>query len=66
MNGSLYQDDVYLDNILTPKRENRSRLLHDIGLSGLPSREQVHAEIESKLLSPSDTLPRHWLPTYQM
>jgi hypothetical protein len=41
-------------------------LLESLGLGGLPSREQVHREIEEKLLLPNEKLPDHLLTTYQM
>jgi len=55
-----------IDQILNPYRENADQLLKDLGLSGFPTREQVHQEIEAKLLLPPDGIPEHWLPTYQM
>jgi len=45
---------------------NARKLLEDLELTGLPSREQVHREIEAKLLLPRERIPDHWLPTYQM
>jgi len=45
---------------------NASKLLEELGHAGLPSREQVHREIEAKLLLPRERIPDHWLPTYQM
>lgn len=55
-----------LDAIINPWPENAEKVLSNINLSTLPSREQVHAEIESELLLPKAKLPPHWLPTYQM
>ncbi|KAH9950987.1 antiviral helicase, partial [Amylocystis lapponica] len=55
-----------LDQILDPRPETAAQLLSELGLSGLPSREQVHREIEEKLLLPKDKLPDHWLPRYQI
>jgi antiviral helicase SKI2 len=55
-----------IQQILRPTADQGPRLLEDLGLSGLPSREQVHHEIEEKLLLPRERLPDHWLPTYQM
>lgn len=66
MNGTLSQPDIDIQDILNPNGDNASRLLHELDLSGLPSRERVHAEIEKKLLTPTATLPQHWLPSYQM
>ena len=55
-----------LDHILHPDPENAEEILHKLGLAGIPEPEQVHREIEEKLLLPKDKLPEHWLPTYQM
>jgi antiviral helicase SKI2 len=55
-----------IQQILCPTSDQAPRLLEDLELSGLPSREQVHREIEEKLLLPRERLPDHWLPTYQM
>ncbi|KAH7886164.1 ATP-dependent RNA helicase [Phlebopus sp. FC_14] len=53
--------------ILNPVSDDADRLLlEEIGLGTVPSREQVHQEIEKKLLSPPHTLPEHWLSTYQI
>jgi hypothetical protein len=55
-----------MDQILNPRRENADQILEDLGLASFPTREQVHQEIEAKLLLPPDTIPEHWLSTYQM
>jgi antiviral helicase SKI2 len=55
-----------IKQIVDPIHEDADRLLQEIGLATIPSREQIHQEIEAKLLSPPDTLPDHWLSTYQM
>lgn len=55
-----------IQQILSPSPEDAEELLEEIGLGGIPSSEQVHQKIEAKLLSPPDTLPDHWLSTYQM
>ncbi|KAI0931412.1 hypothetical protein AcV5_005097 [Taiwanofungus camphoratus] len=55
-----------LDQILNPSPRDADDILNDLGLSGLPSREEVHKAIEEKLLLPKDRLPEHWLPTYQI
>jgi antiviral helicase SKI2 len=54
------------ENIAHPNIDNSDELLHVLGFGGLPSREQVHQEIDQKLLQPQDRLPPHWLPLYQM
>ncbi|KAN0100273.1 DSHCT (NUC185) domain containing protein [Tylopilus felleus] len=55
-----------IHQILSPTPENAEELLGEIGLGAIPSREHVHQEIDAKLLSPPDTLPDHWLSTYQI
>ena len=55
-----------LEDILNPRPERAQGTLAELGLSGLPSREDVHREIEAKLLVPKSQIPSHWLPTYQM
>lgn len=55
-----------IQQILSPTPEDAENLLGEIGLGAIPSGEQVHQEIDAKLLSPPDTLPDHWLSTYQM
>ncbi|KAJ7116795.1 antiviral helicase [Mycena crocata] len=46
--------------------DDKDDILRDLGLDALPSREHVHREIEEKLLLPQETLPSHWLPSYQV
>ena len=46
--------------------ENIDTYLGQLGLAGLPSKEDVHRQIEEKLLLSRPTLPSHWLPTYQV
>jgi antiviral helicase SKI2 len=55
-----------IQQIVNPSSANATTILEDLGLAGLPSREQVHREIEEKLLLPQEKLPDHWLPSYQM
>jgi len=55
-----------IQQILSPTTEDTEALLEEIGLGTIPSREQIHQEIDANLLSPPDTLPDHWLSTYQM
>ncbi|OAX42662.1 ATP-dependent RNA helicase [Rhizopogon vinicolor AM-OR11-026] len=58
--------EYVMDQIINPRRENADQILEDLGLAGFPTREQVHREIEAKLLLPPDRIPEHWLPTYQI
>lgn len=55
-----------IQNIVSPNPEHAAGLLDGLGLSELPSRERIHAEIEERLLLPKQKLPDHWLPKYQM
>jgi hypothetical protein len=55
-----------IHQIVHPNPEDAQKLLEDLGLAGLPSPQQVHKEIEEKLLLPRNTLPNHWLPSYQL
>lgn len=59
-----HQDLV--DKILNPTSHSADDILASLGLAGLPTRDQVHAQIEQKLLLPKSELPDHWLPTYQL
>ena len=58
------REDI-LDKLLHPDRSHANELLQELGLASIPSREQVHREIEEKLLLPQDKFPDHWLPLYQ-
>lgn len=62
----LEKHEKLLDDILNPHDDRADEILGDMGLFSLPSREQVHSEIEAKLLLPKNKFPRHWLPTYQV
>lgn len=59
-------DPELISLVLNPSSDDADALLRDLGLSGMPSREEVHREIEEKLLLPKERLPDHWLPHYQM
>ncbi|CAE6470301.1 unnamed protein product [Rhizoctonia solani] len=41
-------------------------LLAELGLDKLPTKEQIHKAIEEEYLTPRTTVPKHWLPTYQI
>lgn len=60
-----HNHDDLLDRLLHPSKENAHEILSELGLASLPSREQVHRQIEEKLLLPQDKFPEHWLPLYQ-
>lgn len=55
-----------IEQIVSPSLERAPKLLDGLGLSELPSKERIHAEIEERLLLPREKLPDHWLPKYQM
>ncbi len=63
---SAQEHTALVDQILNPVPGNDDKLLADLGLASLPSRDQVHAQIEKNLLLPKSSLPDHWLPTYQL
>ena len=58
-------EDIVRQTLIT-NPDNGEKLLEELKLAGLPSRNHVHHEIEAKLLLPQERLPDHWLPTYQM
>ena len=55
-----------LNIILDPDKSHAELILNELGLDAIPPPEQIHREIEDKLLLPPDKFPDHWLPTYQM
>ena len=55
-----------LERILHPDSVDAEEFLNELELADIPEPEQVHREIEEKLLLPKDKLPEHWLPTYQV
>ncbi|KAJ7610948.1 P-loop containing nucleoside triphosphate hydrolase protein [Roridomyces roridus] len=61
---SVHDHRELVNQIVSPTK-SRDDFLKDLGFAGLPSREQVHQEIKEKLLLPQETLPSHWLSTYQ-
>ncbi|KAJ7109788.1 antiviral helicase [Mycena epipterygia] len=66
MDGSRHQELIRQILSATLDSVDRDKILEDLGLDGLPSSEHVHREIEAKLLLPQETLPSHWLPSYQV
>ncbi|RPD82148.1 antiviral helicase [Lentinus tigrinus ALCF2SS1-7] len=60
------EHEVLVDQILNPAAGNADGLLSGLGLASFPSRDEVHKQIEERLLLPNSTLPDHWLPTYQV
>ncbi|KAI0035130.1 antiviral helicase [Vararia minispora EC-137] len=59
-------DASLLDAVVHPRASNAQKLLENLGLDKIPSREQVHSEIEERLLLPRQALPSDWLPRYQV
>lgn len=55
-----------IQKILHPSPDDAEGILDDLCLAGLPTREQVHREIEEKLLLPREAFPAHWLSLYQV
>ncbi|KAF7307331.1 ATP-dependent RNA helicase [Mycena indigotica] len=64
MNGAEHRQIV--QSIVDSAANDKSQLLKERGLDGIPSPEAIHREIEDKPLLPKTSLPRHWLPTYQL
>ena len=60
------QSEELMSKVLNPKPEYADELLANLGLASLPSRDEVHTQIEENLLLPKSHLPDHWLPTYQL
>ena len=55
-----------VEQILNPSPENAHKILADLHLDRLPTRDEVHRAIEEKLLVPKEAFPAHWLPHYQV
>lgn len=58
-------EDV-LNTIIDPERGDPKDILQQLGLDGVPSKEQLRAEIEDELLTPKKELLSQWLDQYQM
>lgn len=54
------------EQIAHPNPNDADELLARLGLDKLPTKEQIHKHLEEEYLTPRTTLPKHWLPTYQM
>lgn len=54
-----------INQIVNADSSNAPKLLRDLGLAEPPSTEQIHRDIEEKLLLPKPSLPKHWLPHFQ-
>ena len=54
-----------IDQIVEPRLENADKILAQLSLDRLPTKEEVHRAIEERLLLPKDAFPAHWLPHYQ-
>lgn len=54
-----------IHQIVNPRAEDAEALLESLGLAGFPSQEQVHRDIEQKLLLPPQSFPKSWLPEFQ-
>jgi len=56
----------FIQDLLQPENVDSHAILEELGVGSIPTREQIHREIEEKLLLPQDRLPSHWLPSHQM
>jgi antiviral helicase SKI2 len=63
--GTAKQADL-IPSIVHPREENASTFLDELGLASPPSQEQVHQDIEARLLLPPTSFPEQLLSTYQM
>ncbi|KAG9088621.1 hypothetical protein FS749_002026, partial [Ceratobasidium sp. UAMH 11750] len=54
------------EQIAYPDPNDADELLRQLGLDKLPTKEEIHKAIEQEYLTPRTTLPKHWLPTYQI
>jgi hypothetical protein len=54
-----------IPKIINPESSNAEEILAELGLNGLPTPQEIHREIEQKLLLPPDKFPDHWLPYLQ-
>ena len=61
-------EEVYLEpvDVLLDSKRSSKDVLSELRLQKAPSQIQVYADIEQRILSPSTTLPDHWLPQYQV
>ncbi|KAH9920208.1 antiviral helicase [Epithele typhae] len=55
-----------IHKICIPSGSDADELLAHLRLANLPTKEQVHDQIERNLLLPRPRLPDHWLPKYQL
>ncbi|TBU50014.1 antiviral helicase [Dichomitus squalens] len=60
------QHEELMSQILNREPGNADIILANLGLASLPSRDEVHTQIEQNLLLPKSSLPDHWLPAYQL
>ncbi|QRV83455.1 antiviral helicase SKI2 [Ceratobasidium sp. AG-Ba] len=54
------------EQIAYPDPNDADDLLKQLGLDKLPTKEEIHKAMEEEYLTPRTTLPKHWLPTYQI
>lgn len=59
-------NEEILNIIANPEQGNPKEILHRLGIDGIPSKEQLRAEIEEELLTPKKELLSQWLDEYQM
>lgn len=55
-----------VSKVAQPKSNDASGLLAELGLDTIPSREQVHQNLNDRLLVPRERLPANWLKDYQV
>lgn len=55
-----------ISKVVLPKSIDASNLLAELGLDTIPSRDQVHQNLDDRLLVPRERLPTNWLKDYQV
>ncbi|KAG9222318.1 hypothetical protein CCMSSC00406_0002653 [Pleurotus cornucopiae] len=54
-----------VERIADPDPNETEQFLEELGLAGLPSREQIHRQLEERFLEPKDRFPDDLLPLFQ-
>jgi len=58
--------DESFDQILYPQAKGSSKILQGLHLASFSSTSEIHEDIEKLLLSPPQSVPHHWLSSYQV
>ncbi|KAF8167466.1 antiviral helicase [Crassisporium funariophilum] len=55
-----------IHQVVHPSPEDAATILQRLRLAALPTRDEIHDDIEKQLLLPPKTFPSSWLPSYQV